>query len=440
MRGRLERGRERLRARLTRRGITWSAGVGTLLIGDAAPAVPPHLFARVIELPSGGPVTPAVTRLAAAATPSGLASKSAAIALAALAAGLVAAVGIADPPKPSADPKPPEQPAAKLGPPTDRFGDPIPAGAAARLGTIRQRHGRALAVWFAPDGKTVHAFGDGAAVRTWDAVTGALVDTKLVTTEYQPEIDANFPGTLHMGYSRTQGNAVSADGRVFAARSVDLTRQRFFDLTTGKLIREVKVKENLAAQTAGLSADGNVYVACEYIYGGGTQENSVRAYDVRTGTVRTLFRTSHDIKSIFISPDGKRMIADRSSFLPGEGMECWDIEKAEKLWSHKPAFMASCLSSDGQTVIGVKVGDDMVQALDATTGRRIGNLKLPTYKDFETWKFSISVDSRIVGLHGSLLTLTSSTERLVWDTSAGKLLARLPARTVRSLLLPMASR
>src|SRR3712207_8690697 len=46
-------------------------------------------------------------------------------------------------------------------------------------------------------------------------------------------------------------------------------------------------------------------------------------------------------------------------------------------------------------------------------------------KDFEAWRFSIGIDSMKVGLHGPLLTMTSDTERLVWDTAAGRLLARL---------------
>jgi WD40 repeat protein len=53
----------------------------------------------------------------------------------------------------------------------DRYGDPLPEGALARLGTRRFRHTRhALAIAFSPDGKTlVTASGD---IRVWDAATG----------------------------------------------------------------------------------------------------------------------------------------------------------------------------------------------------------------------------------------------------------------------------
>jgi RNA polymerase sigma factor (sigma-70 family) len=425
VRGRLERGRERLRARLARRGITLAAGAGAVLIGDAAPAVPPRLFACTIELLTTRAVEPAVARLAAAAIPSGTFAKLAGAAILALAAGVVVALSTTQTPTPLADPKPPEPAAAKTGPPSDRFGDPLPAGAVARLGTIRQRHGRALAVWFAPDSKTVHAFGDGPAVRTWDAATGALLDAKAVPVDYRAEIEANFPGTLLMSYSRTQGNAVSADGRVFAARSEDLTRQCFFDLAAGRPIRDVTVKKNLAAHTARLSADGSVYAACEYMYGGG-EDYAVRTYDVRAGTIRTLYRTPEHLKALYLTPDGKRLIADRSTVVQGDGVACWDVATGERVWTRKHGFLAAGLSDDGRTFIGVTLGEDMVQALDAATGERADTFRVPTNKDFQAWNFPIGIDSMKVGLHGALLTMTSDAERLVWDTAAGRLLARLP--------------
>jgi len=55
----------------------------------------------------------------------------------------------------------------------DRYGDPLPPGALARLGTRRFRHHEALAaVALTPDGKTVAASGPRSGVRLWEAVTG----------------------------------------------------------------------------------------------------------------------------------------------------------------------------------------------------------------------------------------------------------------------------
>src|SRR4051812_29064709 len=63
-----------------------------------------------------------------------------------------------------------EGPAAR----TDMYGDPLPPGAVARLGTVRLRH-RGADVTFAPDGKCLISYGWDGEVRVWDAASGKLV-------------------------------------------------------------------------------------------------------------------------------------------------------------------------------------------------------------------------------------------------------------------------
>src|SRR5262245_33470972 len=66
------------------------------------------------------------------------------------------------------------QPPAGAGPArVDAQGDPLPAGAVARLGSARFRHqGRVSLVAFAADGKTVVSAGEDDALRVWEADTG----------------------------------------------------------------------------------------------------------------------------------------------------------------------------------------------------------------------------------------------------------------------------
>src|SRR5450432_578412 len=55
----------------------------------------------------------------------------------------------------------------------DAFGDPLPAGAVARFGTIRWRHDAVIrSVHYSPDGKTLYTDSEDNTVRAWDALTG----------------------------------------------------------------------------------------------------------------------------------------------------------------------------------------------------------------------------------------------------------------------------
>ncbi|MBN9517170.1 sigma-70 family RNA polymerase sigma factor, partial [bacterium] len=126
-RGRLDRGRERLRAALTRRGLAPAAALGAF-----APApVAADLVARTVSVCAKGErASAAVAALAAGRvglpTTAGLA-----VGLLVVLSGLalVAAPAQTDPPPPPAAPQPR----------TDLFGDPLPDGAMLRLGTTRSR-------------------------------------------------------------------------------------------------------------------------------------------------------------------------------------------------------------------------------------------------------------------------------------------------------------
>src|SRR5262249_10882735 len=94
------------------------------------------------------------------------------IVLAAAACVAVAGVG----PLRSAAEEPATPAAAAVNAPAataDRYGDPLPAGALARLGTTRWRHGAPITfVAFGPEGQTLITAGQDNTIRLWDLATG----------------------------------------------------------------------------------------------------------------------------------------------------------------------------------------------------------------------------------------------------------------------------
>src|SRR5215831_11722185 len=99
-------------------------------------------------------------------------------------------------------------PGALLGeePRVDRYGDPLPAGAIARLGTVRWRHGDGASfVAFLPGGKEVLSVGRDEFVRIWDAATGKEVRRFRIPTDQPGRAVPAGPGA-----------ALSGDGQFLA--------------------------------------------------------------------------------------------------------------------------------------------------------------------------------------------------------------------------------
>src|SRR5205823_3534926 len=129
----------------------------------------------------------------------------------------------------------------------DLYGDPLPPGAVARLGTIRLRHHDASGVTFSKDGKRLISFSswDGA-VCVWDAASGKLVERKRVARQPagldSPEEKVRLPKLV--GYLERSWAAALAPGGERRAAIIkeksdeyyDNGEIRLFDVTTGREI------------------------------------------------------------------------------------------------------------------------------------------------------------------------------------------------------------
>lgn len=189
VRGRLSRARDMLRKRLMRRGVgitpvTLAAALAAA--ADARAEVPRALYEATIAITDHGAVGQAGVLALGAAVGRSLAIatsvKAAAAGLAivgiiGVSAGIAALAG-----RGGANQKETvaNKDALTRAAPVDRYGDPLPKGAIARLGTIRFRNpgvgnfsgGRAI---LTPDGKTLVIAGVGGQARVWDIATGREV-------------------------------------------------------------------------------------------------------------------------------------------------------------------------------------------------------------------------------------------------------------------------
>jgi WD40 repeat protein len=382
LRGRLNRGRERLRDRLSQRGLTLSAGL--LILGPAAVAIPETLAATTVKAGLGpvgkvvGSVSEKAAVLARDAMRSMVLSKLKAGVAFVLITGLVAAAGVAahqglllTPPEAAAGPQaaPPDSASSdkETKARVDIFGDSLPNEAISRLGTVRFRHGALIGfVRFLPDGKTLVSRGpDG--VRTWDVATGRLL-------QFLPQ--------EVVGGAFASATALSPDGRLLILGSA--TGIRIWEVGTEKPLRVIDTARCMA---------------------------------------------------VCFSPNGQTLAA----LLPGRGdqVELLDVQTGKRLWSQTPGNLPpACLAftRDGKSVI--VAGWGMVQSpahtdntaffLDAATGKEQRRIDLGISAPHS---IALSPDGTRVAMICDASVSTFAEDLRIWEMDSGKELFRLAPPT-----------
>src|SRR6266852_62264 len=166
-----------------------------------------------------------------------------------------------------------EQPAK-----VDAHGDPLPAGAIARLGTVRWRHGDGASfVAFLPDGKVLLSVGHDATVRQWDMTTGKELSRFALPNDFAGDLDlANQVVMRRMIFDIGGGThtfALAADGKVLASSAAGNSVQ-LWDVATGKQLKNIASAGG--AMAVALTADSKTLA----VHGA---DGTIRVYDVATG-------------------------------------------------------------------------------------------------------------------------------------------------------------
>jgi WD40 repeat protein len=293
----------------------------------------------------------------------------------------------------------------------DALGDPLPAGALARLGTVRFRDGSSIYnVAVATDGKSIALTGSRG-LRVLDLATGkelwATPHRDFFT--YSPDGKlfgaGDYTGRLHFwdaggkpageiaplttpeagGLNNSNRFAFSRDHRHVVTGTVNVKREGplqavVFEVATGKPVGRVEVPYNGTVRGA-LSDDGKVVATFgDYYPPKQTDEEKARAADLKRTVELWDVATGKQLSKVRI--DDKQWVAN-VAFLPGgkevvvastDGLlTVWDVaagKEVRRLAGRRGTGSLLAVSPDGKTVAAGSYYDGSVQTFDAAAVRR----------------------------------------------------------------------
>jgi WD40 repeat protein len=310
----------------------------------------------------------------------------------------------------------------------DPQGDPLPAGAVARLGTVRLRsEATTFSLTYLQDGKTIVSGGIDGEVCLWEAATGKQVRHWKAYPQYGKfltflapspdgkgvvsvaganslrlwEVGSGKPACRFEGHqSFVIAAAVTPDGKTVISASQDRTVRRW-DVSSGK-----ETGRFAAAATPGscfaIASDGKTVAA-------GGNRQMVILWDAETGKQLRQFPAEHVIGALAFSPDSK-VLATAGWH---RGVHLWDVATGKVLRrlaeSHS---MINCLGfTPNGKAIAAGTHDRKVLVYGVATGRELRSWQsLPG----PVHALAFAPDGRALAAAGEFAAIQ------VWDVAADR--------------------
>jgi WD40 repeat protein/beta-lactamase regulating signal transducer with metallopeptidase domain len=333
---------------------------------------------------------------------------------------------------PAPGPASPDAPARAT---TDPAGDPLPAGALARLGTTRLRHGADVTfVAFGPTPNTLLTAGRDNTVRLWDLTARAEVRRFTKPTTPPPPQQLKKDGKkpkqadvmMLMAAAGGAGGgfrvAVTPDGKTLAGAGDHVIQ--LWDVATGKELRQLEAP---AAGLAGLlfSPDGRS-LAGRTVDGGlvvwatdtGKMVHSLRpARRPADNTFVIVFGSDGGANSpgMAFSPDGKTLAAAATDY-PKQGavhsVKLWDLASGKEIRKIPSpggvGVSAVALAPDGK-LLAYGAGD-VVRVCETATGKELRQVQVGS-----------GVATLAFVLGGQALAVRGRNQQVqLWETGTGQ--------------------